>query len=153
MCVYEAFQLLLRVFQRYAHDTCGKYGHILPPIFPSSSQDILPSILLHAQTSLVYKKIRSIPLKAQVLLHEHLCLLPNPPLIKPREKKFKESTKSTTQRHSLECTIGGRILKHRYKYNTLYTFTSGNFASRSTKNQQKGVGHGCYLGHVDLDTT
>jgi hypothetical protein len=29
--------------------------------------------------------------------------------------------------------------------------TSKNFASGSTKNQQKSVGHGCYLGHVDLD--
>ena len=29
--------------------------------------------------------------------------------------------------------------------------TSRNFASGSTKNQQKGVGCGCYLGRVDLD--
>jgi hypothetical protein len=30
--------------------------------------------------------------------------------------------------------------------------TSRNFASGSTKNQQKSVGCGCYLGRVDLDT-
>ena len=29
---------------------------------------------------------------------------------------------------------------------------SRNFASGSTKNQQKSVGRGCYLGRVDLDT-
>jgi hypothetical protein len=30
--------------------------------------------------------------------------------------------------------------------------TSRNFVSGSTKNQQKSVGRGCYLGRVDLDT-
>jgi hypothetical protein len=30
--------------------------------------------------------------------------------------------------------------------------TSRNFTSGSTKNQQKSVGRGCYLGRVDLDT-
>ena len=58
MCVYEASQLLSRVFQRCAHDTCGCNGYTLPPTFLSCSQEALHSIIFHAQTILVYKGIR-----------------------------------------------------------------------------------------------